>query len=238
MTAEPIHLTNATPFDLIAEHLEDLIAEARNFADGEPVTTPGQDAAVEELIDSLTTAAKDADAQRVLENEPHDTAKAAVQAKYAPLIADRKNKKPGKVWGAIDALKACRKPYLDALEAQKRETERIARDAAEKAAREAREAIEAADASDMAARDAAEDKIRDAEAADKALKLASNDKVKGFRTKHVAVVTDLDAAVRFYWSDNRAAFAELIQKLADADARGSRRAAQGKGIEFREERVL
>lgn len=238
MSAEPIHLSNATPFDLIAEHLEDLIAEARNFADGDPVTTQGQDDAVSALIESLTTAAKDADAERVRENKPHDDAKAAVQAKYAPLIADRKNKQPGKVWGAIDALKACLKPYRDKLEAEKRETERLAREAAEKAARDAREALAAADAADMSARDAADDLVRKAEAAQRAAKVAANDKVKGFRTKHVAVITDLDAAVRFYWSDNRDAFAELVQRLADTDARTSRRVAQGKGVEFREERVL
>lgn len=236
MSAEPIHLSNATPFDLISEHLEDLVAEARNFADGEPVTTEGQDKAVADLIDALNTAAKDADAERVRENEPHDRAKAAVQAKYAPLIADRKNKNPGKVWRAIDALKACRKPYLDALEAKKREAERLAREAAEAAAREAREALAAAAASDMAARDEAEAKVRAAEDAQRVAKVAANDKVKGFRTKQVAVIIDLDAAVRFYWSDNRDAFAELVQKLADADARSSRRFA--KGVEFREERVL
>lgn len=236
MSAEPIHLSNATPFDLISEHLEDLVAEARNFADGEPVTTEGQDKAVADLIDALNTAAKDADAERVRENEPHDKAKAAVQAKYAPLIADRKNKNPGKVWGAIDALKACRKPYLDALEAKKREAERLAREAAETAAREAREALAAAAASDMAARDEAEAKVRAAEDAQRVAKVAANDKVKGIRTKQVAIIIDLDAAVRFYWGDNRDAFAELVQKLADADARSSRRVA--KGVEFREERVL
>ena len=76
----------------------------------------------------------------------------------------------------------------------------------------------------------------DAPKGSKGAAVAANDKVKGFRTKQVAVIIDLDAAVRFYWVDNRDAFAELVQKLADADARSSRRVA--KGVEFREERVL
>ena len=57
MSAEPIHLTNSTPFDLIAEHLEDLIIEARNFADGEPVASQGQADAVSALIENLRVAA-------------------------------------------------------------------------------------------------------------------------------------------------------------------------------------
>lgn len=223
MSAEPIHLANATPFDLISEHMEDLIAEARNFADGEPVTTPGQDEAVKALIEDLKTAAKDADAERVRENEPHDKAKAAVQAKYAPLIADRKNKQPGKVWGAIDALTACRAPYVAALEAQKREAERVAREAADAAAAEARAALAAAEASDMAARDAAEQKVRDAEAAEKAAKLAANDKVKGLRTVWKAEVIDAREALTHYYRTNPDAFLPLVQKLADDDKSAGKR---------------
>lgn len=237
MTAEPVHLPNATPFDLIAEHLDDLIAEARNFADGEPVTTPGQDDAVRNLIEDLNTAAKDADAERVRENKPHDDAKAAVQAKYAPLIADRKNKVPGKVWGAIDALRACRQPYLDKLDAEKREAERVAREAAEQAAQEAREAMAAAAQSDMAAREAAEEKVRAAEAADKAAKLAANDKVKGLRTVWNARVVDAHAAAAHYWRTNPDAFAALLQKLADDDCRASKRSGVP-GVEFYSERKL
>lgn len=237
MSAEPIHLPNATPFDLLSEHLEDLISEARNFADGEPVTTPGQDEAVANLIEDLTTAAKDADAERVRENKPHDDARAAVQAKYAPLIADRKNRVPGKVWGAIDALKACRAPYLAKLDAEKREAERVAREAADKAAAEAREAMAQAAASDMAARDAAEEKVRAAEAADKAMKLAANDKVKGLRTVWGARITDTHAAAGHYWRTNPEAFTALLQKLADDDCRASKRSGIP-GVEFFSERVL
>lgn len=237
MSAEPIHLSNATPFDLLAEHLEDLIAEARNFADGEPVTTPGQDAAVAELIENLNVAAKDADAERVRENKPHDDAKAAVQAKYAPLIADRKNKVPGKVWGAIDALKACRAPYLAKLDEEKRAAEAAAREAAEAAAQEARAAMAAAAMSDMAAREAAEDLVRAAEAADKAVKLAANDKVKGLRTVWAARITDAHAAAAHYWRTNPDAFTALIQKLADDDCRASKRSGVP-GVEFFSERKI
>ena len=136
MTAEPIHhIPNATPYDLIADHLADLITEARNFADGEPVANQGQADAVSALLESLRIAAKDADAERVRENKPHDDAKAAVQARYNVWIAPSTNKVPGKVFKAIDALKACLQPYLAKLDAEKREAERIAREIADKAAK-------------------------------------------------------------------------------------------------------
>ena len=245
MTAEPIHLPNATPFDLIADHLEDLIAEARNFADGEPVTNQGQADAVSALIESLRTAAKDADAERVRENKPHDDAKAAVQAKYAPLIADPKNKNPGKVWKAIDALKACLQPYLAKIDAEKREAERIAREIADKAARDAAEAMRAAAACDIGAREQAEALVADAEAAQKAAQAAAKDKAHatggsramGLRSVWRATVTDAHAAAAHYWRTNPDAFAVLLQKLADDDVRSGKRSGIP-GVEIVEERVL
>lgn len=243
--APAIHLANATPFDLIAEHLEDLIAEARNFADGEPVASQGQADAVSALIENLRIAAKDADAERVRENEPHDKAKAAVQAKYAPLIADPKNKNPGKVWKAIDALKACLQPYLAKLDAEKREAERVAREAADKAAADAAEAMRQAAANDLGARDAAEAKVADAEAAQKAADAAAKDKAHavggsramGLRSVWKAAVTDQHAAAGHYWRTNPDAFLGLLQKLADDDVRCGKRGGIP-GVEITEARVL
>jgi hypothetical protein len=245
MTTQPIHLPNATPFDLIAEHLEDLVAEARNFADGEPVTNQGQADAVSALIESLRTGAKDADAERVRENEPHDTAKAAVQAKYAPLIADPKNKNPGKVWKAIDALKACLQPYLAKLDAEKREAERIAREAADRAARDAADAMRLAAANDIGAREDAEALVVEAEAAERAARAAVADKAHatggsramGLRSVWKARLTDERAAAGHYWRTNPAAFTALLQKLADDDVRSGKRSGIP-GVEIEETRVL
>jgi hypothetical protein len=244
MSAEPIHLPNATPFDLLSEHLEDLIAEARNFADGEPVANQGQADAVSALIENLRIGAKDADAQRVLENKPHDEAKAAVQAKYAPLIADPKNKNPGRVWKAIDALKACLQPYLAKLDAEKREAERIAREAADKAARDAAEAMRQAAASNMAARDEAEALVEQAEAARKAADAAAKDKAHatggsramGLRSVWKAKLTDPQVAAGFFWKQDATAFNAFLQKLADEEVRAGKRSIPG--FEITEERVL
>jgi hypothetical protein len=244
MTAEPIHLTNATPFDLIADHLEDLIAEARNFADGDPVASQGQADAVSALIESLRIAAKDADAERVRENKPHDDAKAAVQAKYAPLIADPKNKNPGKVWKAIDALKACLQPYLAKLDAEKREAERVAREAADKAAKDAADAMRAAAANDLQAREQAEALIADAEAAQKVAKAAAGDKAHatggsramGLRSVWKAELKDAQIAAGFFWKRDPSVFNAFLQKLADEDVRAGKRSIPG--FDVTEARVL
>jgi len=244
MTAEPIHLTNATPFDLIADHLEDLIAEARNFADGEPVASQGQADAVSALIESLRIAAKDADAERVRESKPHDDAKAAVQAKYAPLIADPKNKNPGKVWKAIDALKACLQPFLAKLDAEKREAERVAREAADKAAKDAADAMRAAAANDLQAREQAEALIADAEAAQKAAKAAAGDKAHatggsramGLRSVWKAELKDAQIAAGFFWKRDPSVFNAFLQKLADEDVRAGKRSIPG--FDVTETRVL
>jgi hypothetical protein len=245
VTAEPVHLPNATPFDLIADHLEDLIAEARNFADGEPVTNQGQADAVSALIESLRIAAKDADAERVRENKPHDDAKAAVQARYNVWIAPSTNKVPGKVFKAIDALKACLQPYLAKLDAEKREAERVAREIADKAARDAAEAMRAAAACDIGAKEQAEALVADAEAAQKAAQAAAKDKAHatggsramGLRSVWKATVTDAQAAAAHYWRTNPDAFAGLLQKLADDDVRCGKRSGIP-GVEIVEERVL
>jgi hypothetical protein len=242
---DAIHLTNASPFMLIEEHLEDLIAEARNFADGEPVANQGQADAVSALIESLHVAAKDADAERVRENKPHDDATAEVQARYNVWIAPLKNKVPGKVPKAVEALKACLQPFLARLDAEKREAERIAREVADKAAQDAAEAMRAASASNIAAREDAEALVTSAEALKRAADAAAKDKAHatggsramGLRSVWRATVTDAHAAAGHYWRTNPDAFAALLQKLADDDARAGKRSGIP-GVTIAEERTL
>lgn len=238
-------LPNATPFDLIAEDADDLLTEAHAWADGAPVETQAQADDVSRLIEALRLNAKAADDARKEENRPHDEAKAAVQSKYAPLWADPKTKAPGKVFKAIDALKATLAPFLRKLDEEKREAERIAREAAEAKAREAAEAMRAANAADLDAREAAEAKVAEAEEAAKAAKAAAGDKAHasggsramGLRTKWTAKVTNVREAAAHYWRINPGAFDALIQKLADDDVRSGKRSGVP-GIEFVEERVL
>jgi len=245
MTAQPLHIPNATPFDLIADDADDLLTEARAWADGEAIATQAQADEVSRLIEGLRLNAKAADDARKDENRPHDDAKAAVQAKYAPLWADPKTKTPGKVFKAIDALKAALAPYLRKLDDEKRAAEAKAREEAEAKAREAAEAMRAANAADLGAREEAEAKVAEAEAAARAVKTAEADKAHavggsramGLRTKWTARVVDAHAAAAHYWRTNPDAFAGLLQKLADDDVRSGKRSSVP-GVEFIEERTL
>ena len=246
MSAEPIHhLPNATPFDLIAESADDLLLEARNWADGQAIETQAQADDVSRLIEELRLIAKAADDARKDENKPHDDAKAAVQAKYGPLFADPKVKAPGKVFKAIDALKACLQPFLAKLDAEKREAERVAREAADKAARDAADAMRAAAANDLAAREDAEALVADAEAAQKLAKAAAGDKAHasggsramGLRSVWKAVLPDQHAAAAHFWRTNPDAFTALLQKLADDDVRSGKRSGIP-GVTITEARVL
>lgn len=244
MTAEPIHLTNATPFDLIAESADDLLTEARAWADGAEIANQAQADDVSRLIEDLRLNAKAADDARKEENRPHDEAKAKVQTKYAPLWADPKTKQPGRVFKAIDALKATLAPFLRKLDEEKREAERVAREVADKAARDAAEAMRQAAANDLGAREEAEAMVAQAEAAQKVAKAAAGDKAHavggsramGLRSVWRANMTDATAAARHYWTVNPDAFNAVLQKLADDDVRCGKR--QIAGFDVVEERIL
>src|SRR3546814_11563233 len=82
---------NPPAYEAISLHIEDLIAEAHNFLDGEPIKAQGQADAVGKLLDMIRQAKKAADEQRVIEKKPHDEAATAVKTKYKPLIDNRSN---------------------------------------------------------------------------------------------------------------------------------------------------
>lgn len=244
MSAEPIHLQNSTPFDIITESINDALLEAKNWADGTAAETQEQVDEIARLIDDLNDNAKALEAERVSEKKPLDDKIQAIQDRYNVYLAPLKNKTPGKVPTAIDALNAAKRPFLLKRE-QEIEAARVK--AAEEAAAKAKaaaDALAAARASDLESREVADQAIKEAEDAQKAAKIAANDKAhahgggraQGLRSRTVATVTDLNAAVRHYWLENPEPFRVLVQKLADEDARQNRRGAEGKGIQFREER--
>lgn len=240
-----VHIPNATPFDLITESIDDALLEAHNWCDGEAAETQEQVDEIARIIDELNANAKALEAERVKEKKPLDDQIQKIQDRYNVYLAPLKNRTPGKVPSAVDALNAAKRPFLLKREAELEEQRRKAREEAEDKAREAAEAARKAAASDLAAREEAEAKVRAAEDAERAAREAEkarahthgDGRAQGLRTKRVAVITDLNAAVRHYWIANPEPFRALVQKLADDDARQNRRAAEGKGVEFREERV-
>lgn len=242
---EAVHLSNEpSPFDALRINLDDLLIEARNWADGEPATTQEQADAIAKLIDDLNAGAKAMEAERVAEKKPFDEKIDAIQSRYNVYLAPLKNKTPGKVPTSIDALNAAKRPFLLALEAEQEAIRQKARAEAEAAANAATLAIHQANAASLEEREKAEALAQAAERAQQAARDADKAKAhahgggraQGLRTRVIAEITDLKQAVSFYWLENPEPFRALAQKLADDDARQNRRAAEGKGISFREER--
>lgn len=244
MSAEPIHLSNSTPFDLIVEDLSDLLAEAKNWADGTPAETQPQVDEIARLKDAIAASAKALEAERVAEKKPLDDQVQAIQDRYNVYLAPLKNKTPGKVPTALDALDAAKRPFLLKLEAEQEAARQKAREEAEAKAREAAEAARAAAPDDLEAREAAEAKAKaaeqaqaDARAAEKAKAHAhGGGRAQGLRTRVIGTITDPNDALRAYYLENPQAYVDFTQSLIDADARQNRRWAEGKGVTFREER--
>lgn len=237
-----VHIPNMTPFEALSIDVDDLLTEAKNWADGTAAETQEQVDEIARLIDELNDRAKLLDAERVKEKKPLDEQIDAIQTRFNVYIAPIKNKTPGKIPVAIDALNAAKRPFLIALEKALEEKREAARKEAQRLADEAAKAAQEAAANDLGAREDAEAKVAEAEAAASAAKAADKERAhahgsgraQGLRTRVVAEVTDMPAAVAFYWKDRRSDFVALIERLAAEDARVNRRIADG--VTFREER--
>jgi hypothetical protein len=232
-----------TPFEMSQVEIGDLYAEAKNWLDGEPVTSQAQADGLSKLIDDLRKAAKLADERRVAENKPFDDGKAEVQARYAPLIADTKSVK-GKAVLAIDMAKQALAPWLQELEAEKLAAAAKARAEADEKLRIAQEALRTSQVADLEKREAAEALIREAERAEAAATKAEGAKAHatggsramGLRSVWRAEMTDGRAAAAHYWTTRRVDVDAFFQGLADADVRAGKREIPGFNII--EDRVL
>ena len=104
-----------TPFEVISAKIQDLYEEAKNWCDGEPISTQGQADEVSKLMNMIREAEKEADKLRKDEVAPLDEAKKEVQDRYNPLIG-KTTKITGKTVMALDACKAALsddQPYIE-----------------------------------------------------------------------------------------------------------------------------
>lgn len=220
----------ATPFELVREHIEGLLTEAHNWADGTTVTSQAQADEASRLIDDLRKAAKAAEGTQDDEQKPHDDAVAEIRARYRPLIQSATTKNPGKVWKAIDALKACVKPFLDKLEAERLAAVEKAHQEAATAAQAAADAARAAAPADLAAQEAAEDLITAAQQAAANARRIENtrsqarggERAMGLRKTYTATLTNPRDALLHYWGGatpgvGREALIACLQQLAQQD---------------------
>lgn len=215
------------PFEAIRTHCDDLYAEARHWLDGAAITTEAEAEAVTRLRDMARDAFKAADEARVQENEPFDLGKAAVQAKYAPLIAKTTTAK-GSMVRMQDACNATLEPWRKAKAAEAAAAAEAARKEAEQQSAAAAEAARAA-AGDLGATEAAEALVQAASAAQKDAARAGKAATTGLglTTYYKATLTDQKAAVLHYMRDQPGEFIALVQRLADLDVRNGKRTIPG-----------
>ena len=226
-----------TPFELSEAEIGDLFEEAKHWLDGDGVRTQADADGVSLLLDKIRKASKLADERRVAENKPFDEGKAAVQAKYAPLIADTKAVR-GKVVLAADACKNALAPFLERQEAEKRRISEEARRKADEERAAAEAAVRSARASDLAAQEAAEAKLREAKAAEAAATRAENDRAQAkggaravsLRSTWAPEIVDLREAAKHYWTARPDEFRAFLIGLAKQDVQFGRREIPGFAI--------
>lgn len=223
----------ADPFTAVKVHCDDLYMEAKHWLDGAEIGSDAEAEAVEKLLDEARKAFQAADAARVEENRPFDEGKAAVQEKYAPLIADTKKVK-GTMVRLQEACKAALTPWRQKKQAEafaaaeaKRKAAEVAAAEAAKAAREAAGNLEATEEAESLIK-AAEEAQRDANRAAKASTTRT-----GLTTYYEAVMTEQRAAILHYMKDQPREFVALAQRLADVDVRNGKRSIPGFTVEER-----
>lgn len=216
------HNNPPSPFDEIKEEIEGLYDEAKNWLDGEPVTSQDMADGLNKLITMIRDAEKKADALRKEEVKPFDDGKKEVQARYAPLIGNTKSVR-GKTVLALEAAKKALTPWLEKLDNEKREAEAKAKAEAEEAQRKAEEAFRQSDVSDLAAREEAERLAEEAKQKDIAARVAAKDKAQakggagratGLRTYYAPEITDYTAFARWIWLNRKEEMRGFLTEMA------------------------
>lgn len=223
---------NQPPHVAVFQEIDDLYSEAKNWADGEPITSQEMADAITELREGIHEAGKKADALRVEAKRPHDEAAAAVQALYNPYVQPKK----GRVDMAKSALDALLTPWRQKVAAEKAaEAARIAAEA--EAARAAAQAAMQASAGNLAEREAAEELLADAKALEKTARRSEKAATTGLglRTVWEAVLVDEEAAMDWLWARAKDEVLAVAQRNADELVRGGAR--QVPGFVVRDRRV-
>lgn len=142
----PVSPTPAT-WNAVKVHMDDLLDLVRGVT-GVEITNQVQADQIGKMLRDLQDAAKLADQARTSEKAPLDEAVKEIQDRYNEYIAPLKNKHPGHVSKAEQALKNQISIWLKKLDDERVAREKEAREIADKAAEEARAAHQAAATSD------------------------------------------------------------------------------------------
>lgn len=214
-----------SPFEVATKAVEDAFGEAALWLDGAKVDSQALADGIGNLLKVIRDARKLADENRKVENEPFDTGKAEVQARYKPLLE--------KADLAASACKKALAPWLEAEDARLAREAALKREAAQEATRKAQEAIRAADVANLAERAAAEALIKDAKKAETIAHRAEKQtasaggsfgKVVSLRTTYLPHIINETDFARFVWKEHRDELVEflvnLARRLVDSGQRG------------------
>lgn len=196
-----------TPFEQSKEAIESLFDEAKGWLDGEPIASQGQADDLQKLMRMIQAAAKEADERRKDEAKPFDDGKAAVQARYNPLI----QKDRGLADMAVAACKKALAPWLIKIEEENRAKAEAARKEADEKAEAAREAMRQRDGHNLEATANAEAAVREAREAEAYARRADKAKAsaKGggravtLRDVYTPEITDAVLLARHIWTTHR-----------------------------------
>ncbi len=228
---------NAAPptpqtFEAIAAHISDLYDEAKNWLDGQPIETQAQADEVSRLKGMITEAEALAEKTRRAENEPFDTGKAEVQARYAPLISDTKSVR-GKTVMAREACNRALTPWLKKLDDEREARAKALREEADK---RAAEAAQAARSDNLATAEIAEEMFAQAKSTEREARNVELDRARVgggeyratiLKDNWIAELVDGQAALRHLWQTRRADLEAFALRCATEDVRAGKRVVPG-----------
>ncbi|MBC7149024.1 MAG: hypothetical protein H5U22_06560 [Rhizobium sp.] len=223
---------NQDPTEVALQAIADLFDEAKNWADGEAITSEAMHDAITDLRSQLHEAGKVAEALRVEAKKPHDDAIAVIQSRFNPFVQKDKGKVDmGKK--ALDDLLG--KWRIAKQQAAAAEARRVA-DAAE-AARQAANAAMQSSSGNLAAREEAEQRLAEAKALEKTAKKADKAATTGtgLVTRWVAVLDDEEQAMDWTWGRAKDELLAVAQRNADEVVRAGVRSVPGFRVEERKE---
>ncbi|AOR76310.1 hypothetical protein [Novosphingobium resinovorum] len=228
-------------WEAVQIHMDDLLVEAKNWADGVAIENQAQADAVASLRQRLQEATSLADDARKIEKAPIDLKVTEIQDRYNAYIAPMKNRKPGSVVKAAYALGNLLTPWLQKQEAEKLKRERLARAEADKATAAALEAHkEAAGSSDLGAIEEAAELMQHAEDAAAAARRVEREKVQAHGEVRAVSMRSYwraemiegqgGAVVRHYIERHPDRFRAALKVLVDEDVAAGVRSIPGVNI--------
>lgn len=207
--------------------IDDLYGEAKNWADGEAISSQEMHDQIEKLHTGLHEAGKRADDLRVEEKKPLDDQVKAIQDRYNPYIQPKK----GKVERAKASLGELLAPWRKKV-ADDKAAEAAAKAAEAAAATKAAEEAIRSSSGNLGAREYAEELLADAKKLERGAKRADKAATTGLGLRSVWNVNISDETKALDWAFEHAPgeFMAMALSLAEEQVRKGVRSIEGFSI--------